>query len=318
MISGPILLTGAAGDIGVALAEVLRESFASVPILGADCNASPGGARHVDRMHHLPRADDPAYLAALERIVADEGVRLIIPLAEAELARLLSHGLIGASIGGAPVLTANARAVATGLDKLATARALASSGIAVPECGIVGRDEPGDYDLVIKPRSGQGSKGLTLLSRSDYDGLVDQRRGALWQRRLSADDQEYTCGLARFAQMEPRSLSFRRRLRGGLTGSGEVVHDPRITKLCDQVADALALDGAINVQLRLDDGVPMIFEINPRFSSTVGFRHKLGFRDAIWAISDRLDLPVEDYDPPPAGTRIERVADERAGLAKSV
>ena len=79
---------------------------------------------------------------------------------------------------------------------------------------------------------------------------------------------------------------------------------------CEQVADALDLEGAINIQLRIDNGEPVIFEINPRFSSTVGFRHRLGFTDGIWAIEARLGLEIADYTPPAAGTRIERVAQE--------
>ena len=42
-------------------------------------------------------------------------------------------------------------------------------------------------------------------------------------------------------------------------------------------------DCAFNIQLRFKNGLPMIFEINPRFSSTVYARHILGFPDlAIW------------------------------------
>ena len=32
----------------------------------------------------------------------------------------------------------------------------------------------------------------------------------------------------------------------------------------------------------------MVFEINPRFSSTVGMRHKVGFSDLIWSIQETV------------------------------
>ena len=38
---------------------------------------------------------------------------------------------------------------------------------------------------------------------------------------------------------------------------------------------------------------PMIFEINPRFSSTVYMRHKLGFTDVIWSLKEFYDEPVK-------------------------
>jgi carbamoyl-phosphate synthase large subunit len=39
----------------------------------------------------------------------------------------------------------------------------------------------------------------------------------------------------------------------------------------------------------------MIFEINQRFSSTVLFRHLLGFEDLIWSIEDVLGQEINNY-----------------------
>lgn len=310
MIQGPILLTGAGGDIGIALARVLREALPDIAIIGADCDAHAVGAEFVDEFRLLPRADDPEFLTSLEALILEIGAFIVIPLAEAELARLGAQGLVAGELAGAAIITANGKAVRTGLDKLATAQVLGQAGVPVPECGIVAEDAPGDFDCIIKPRSGQGSKGLRFVARDKFDAVADAHRGDLWQRWLKDEASEYTCGVARFGAMATRSLCFRRRLQGGLTGKGEVVHDARLTRLCEQVAQALDLEGAINIQLRMDAGRPVIFEINPRFSSTVGFRHRLGFTDAIWAIEARLGLEIGNYIAPAAGTRIERVAQE--------
>lgn len=308
MIKGPIILTGAGGDIGIALARCLKEALPAVTLIGADSDRNAVGAEFVDRFLVLPRADAPVYVGALREAVTETGAQALIPLSEAELARLLREDLLAANFENARLVTANHKAVAIGLDKFTTAEALRKAGIATPETGIVGDHEPGDYDLILKPRSGQGSKGLLKLARAEFESVVSERKGDLWQRWLKNENEEFTCGLTRFASMPTRSLSFRRTLLGGLTGNGEVVQDNCLTEICERVAAALDLDGAINVQLRMDAGKPMIFEINPRFSSTVGFRHRLGFRDALWAIQDRLGLAVEDYEPPADGTRIDRVA----------
>ena len=44
-------------------------------------------------------------------------------------------------------------------------------------------------------------------------------------------------------------------------------------------------------QSTVDFGV----QINPRFSSTVLYRHLFGFEDLIWSIEDRLGLELSDY-----------------------
>src|SRR3546814_16519316 len=61
-----------------------------------------------------------------------------------------------------------------------------------------------------------------------------------------------------------------------------------IESLCATVARALDLSGSINIQLRLGSRGPMIFEINPRFSSTVVFRHRLGFSDLLWSLQEQI------------------------------
>ena len=44
------------------------------------------------------------------------------------------------------------------------------------------------------------------------------------------------------------------------------------------------MNGLLNVQLRLTDKAPKIFEINPRASSAIKMRHMLGFKDLLWGI----------------------------------
>jgi carbamoyl-phosphate synthase large subunit len=56
--------------------------------------------------------------------------------------------------------------------------------------------------------------------------------------------------------------------------------------MCARIAEGLDLRGSMNVQLRLTDEGPRVFEINPRFSSTVLMRHRMGFSDVLWAIEE--------------------------------
>ncbi len=73
------------------------------------------------------------------------------------------------------------------------------------------------------------------------------------------------------------SILILRQLGAGVTVYDGVVADSQIKKLCIDIAVALELTDSINVQLRLTRRGPVVFEINSRFSSTIVFRHKLGF-----------------------------------------
>jgi carbamoyl-phosphate synthase large subunit len=66
----------------------------------------------------------------------------------------------------------------------------------------------------------------------------------------------------------------------------------------------------LNVQLKLTDIGPKIFEINPRISSTVMMRNKIGFKDCLWWIKSKLKLPLDKPEEIKVGTKIFRMANE--------
>ena len=91
---------------------------------------------------------------------------------------------------------------------------------------------------------------------------------------------------------------------------GEVVTNEEIDVLLHSIAQLLQLQGSINVQLRLTGRGPVVFEINPRFSSTVMFRHLIGFQDFVWSLCEAEGKEIGEFEPPAVGTRIYRVSQE--------
>ena len=77
-----------------------------------------------------------------------------------------------------------------------------------------------------------------------------------------------------------------------------------------KISKLLKLKGSINIQLRVTNRGPVLFEINPRFSGTVGFRDKLGFKDLLWSMQLKLEGEVEKYTKPKKGTKIFRGLEE--------
>jgi len=73
-------------------------------------------------------------------------------------------------------------------------------------------------------------------------------------------------------------------------------HD--IADYCARVACSLEAYGAINIQLRLEQGKPVIFEINPRFSSSTGMRLLFGINEPECLIrSEVLGTEVMPVNP---------------------
>ncbi len=61
-----------------------------------------------------------------------------------------------------------------------------------------------------------------------------------------------------------------------------------------KVTEEIDFFGPANFQLILTKKGPMIFEINPRFSSTVLMRNHLGFTDLLWSFQEKFGLKLTE------------------------
>lgn len=305
---GTALITGCGGDVACALARIARRAGLFGRLLGCDLREDHDGLEIFDRCHVIPRADDPAYFERLAAVAAAESVDLIVPCSDVELGAFHAAGY-GQEFGGREVLMASPRAVAVGLDKLKTAEFLSQHGFAHPWTLDAAQHTPVAYPCIYKPRQGQGGKGFRFLgSAADLDP-----RGydsGIFQQYLPGEDAEFTSGLYRSAAGEVRHITFRRKLSGGLTASGVVESTAEISAFLERLAGVLDLAGSINIQFRLQDNVPYVFEINPRFSSTVRFRDRLGFRDFVWSVQERAGSAIAPLSPARPGIRFKRGIEE--------
>jgi carbamoyl-phosphate synthase large subunit len=309
MIYSTVLVTGCGGDIGIGVGRILKMAGVTGRSVGCDVHAEHAGTVFFDRCEIIQRADSRGYFESLFGIIRKHFVDLVIPASEVEMRFLMANNMLDC-IERVPVVTANKKALEIGFDKLLTAEFLKSAGLPYPWTMAVREGLPPSLPCIIKKRFGSGGRGVAVVDEKDVECYAKMRPDDIWQEYLQPDDQEYTCGLYRSRSSEIRTIIFRRRLEGGHTVFGEVVHSPSVSDILERLAEAVDLRGSINVQLRLAARGPVIFEINPRFSSTLVFRHLLGFQDVIWSISERANLPIGKFVPPPRGTRFYRGVDE--------
>lgn len=116
------------------------------------------------------------------------------------------------------------------------------------------------------------------------------------QEYIPGDDLEYTAGI--FCDgVAVHSICFRRKLApGGYSREIELVNDGDIHEFINKVGRILNFKGSVNLQFRETEKGCIPFEINPRFSSTVYFRHLLGFQDVLWSLKLIQNKGI-DYTP---------------------
>lgn len=331
-----VLLTGAGGAATPGLIEQLqRQGFR---VLAADMNPQAAGFFVADRAFTIPAGATPEFVQALRWIVQQEHVDAIVPLVDEEL-----EAALALEDAGVVVLLPRLPFVRCCLDKYLLSQALERAHIGVPRTRLAS-EGPGDlgFPLVVKPRTGRGSRGLSIVA--DAAQLAECLAATpyaldrlLLQEHI--DGTEYTVSVVVWRDgvvraVVPKEIIVKR----GITQLAVTRHVPAIAQACEAVQRALRADGPFNVQLRIDraTGEPRIFEINPRFSTTVSLtiaagvdevggllQHALGtaqlpmqpaWRDGLVLVRRTLDTFVDaaDFD-----ARSARIVDLSAGAPRT-
>jgi carbamoyl-phosphate synthase large subunit len=311
------LITAIGGDIAQSIAKILKEFRKDALLIGSDMHANHAGKHFVDILVTLPTATEENYIAGLKQIILEYQIDYVIPVNEKEILTIF-HAIIEGELDkySENIIIPKARGYEKYFNKLEMIESLKSynKDLRLPWT-INSSKTPLEFPCFYKPQDGSGSRGVEVVSKSRYSRNIDfyNTSAGVFQELLH-EENEYTCGLYRSSRSSDvtQVIVLRRSLKGGLTGLAEIVYDEDIQSYCKKIGTLIKLNGAINIQLKKDKNDPVLFEINPRFSSTVIFRNHVGFKDLIWSIEDKmLSSEKVDYDViPHVGSKFFRVFKE--------
>ncbi|MEK9657777.1 MAG: ATP-grasp domain-containing protein [bacterium] len=293
-----ILVTGCADANGQAIINIIRDAFPKFFIVGTDVYANHVGKFMCNQFEIVPFASHDNYISVIQNLIDKYDINILVPTSEIEICffnkrrTFLNHLDVS-------VLIINEFAVDVGLDKLKTMETLGEKNILVPWTLNAQIDDPKEYPCIFKNRSTSGSKSVELIHNAKEAQRCCLREKSVWQEVLLPANQEYTCCIYRSKSGEIRILVMLRELENGETKYAKIVQSNEINCYLKSIALALDLKGSMNIQLVLTKNGPLLFEINPRFSSTVGFRHLVGFRDFEWQLLElmKIDLvPFSDME----------------------
>jgi len=282
---GTVLVTGVGGIVGQAIMKCLANSPHRV--VGADASESAAGLYAVSKGYLVPSAKDPAYIDRLLEICAAEKVRYLFPGLDMELPLFARAADRIRQAGVIPIISPTA-VVDLADDKLETVRFLESHGLPALRTWDLGEWFPPDLrmPLVLKPRKGgsraQGVYTVTTEAELSYRVARIDRSNYVIQEHVGGD--EFTCGTINFDGRCHGVIVMRRTLRDGDTHKAYVVREPEIESCVREAAERLKPFGPCNFQLRLRDGRPLIFDINPRCSGTSYCRALAGFNEPLMTL----------------------------------
>ena len=305
MTSHRVLITGIGGNIGQGVLKALRASRRPFHVVGIDMEPLSAGFSLVDRYYRTPRTSDPAFPAALAAIAREESLEAVYVCSPTELEFFARNRERLTREFGLTAFVNPPEVVGIGSDKLRTAEFLRDAGFPSPRT-VRGTDAEGlatlvaqcGLPLVVKPRTGFSSRYVFVVrSRDELQAATTLVPDAVVQQYLPDHGGEYTAATLSGADARVRAMIvLRRDLLQGTTYRTELVEDAHVGRQIAGIVESLGAIGPCNVQFRIVDGTPYVFEINPRFSGTAGIRHLYGFNDAEMAF-DLLRLGLDVQQP---------------------
>jgi carbamoyl-phosphate synthase large subunit len=270
-MSANVLITAASRR--VALVEGFKRALLASGggrVIVTDINPLSPAVHVADKAYLVPLSDAPDYLDQIAEICTVERVSLVIPTIDDELERF-AKARDAFSAQGIRVAVSPSDTCAICDDKLATCEYLRQHGVAAAQSWRVGH-VPVDaaFPLFVKPRIGRGGVGAyRALDTKELAFFSNYVPDAIVQEYLNGP--EFTIDV--LCDFDGRVLSIVPRervvIRAGVIDRGRTSADERLIGLALETARVLRFAGAVNLQCRVVDGRPTIFEINPRFSGGV-------------------------------------------------
>ena len=300
-----ILVTSCGGDIGQSIGKILK-SLGHVTF-GQDISKKTPSKFIYDKFHVGLKVTNKEYLKSIKRTIKTNNIHIVIPASEIELVFYSNLSKKAALTFGAKLLIPSHSIIETAIDKKNTCDFLKQNNLPYPKVYDL-KNKLIKYPCIAKTRKGSGSKNVFIIENENEISFYKKKyNNLIFQELLDGEKGEYTCCCFMGSKGLFRSIILKRDLAiGGYSKYGEVIEDSSITDLLLNLSKLLNLRGSINIQMRIHKGLPTIFEINPRFSSTVLFRHLFGFKDLQWSIEDLMEMKTSKYIKPKAGSSFFR------------
>lgn len=280
-----ILVTGVGGDIGYGVLNCLKNINYHNKLVGCDINEYSIGRPQVDFFYMVPKTvQENKYIETILNISMKHDIDYIIPTSENEIKTYDKHRETFYS-KGIQLLVNDSKILKIFLDKYETIQFFKNNNIPYPNTISLNEyKNEFKFPVVLKLRNSAGSKGVFVANdQIDIDYYKEKYDDILVQEMIGDSNNEYTIGV--FSDgYTIRSIAFQRYLGyGSLSRQVKLIYDHKIDKLVNHIVNSINLKGCINIQVRKNDNGDYIpFEINPRLSSTVEFRHFFGFEDIRW------------------------------------
>lgn len=285
-----IFMTGGGGAGTIAAAKFFKKSGKYKIILG-DMNKWAAGLTFADKSYVLPAAVDDSFIDTIKSIIIKEKVDVFIPLVDEEILKTYT---LKDEFPGLMILLPTCDFAKMALDKWLLIKKFQEYELPFPKTYLAIEEPHGlSYPFIVKPRTGRGSRNVACLESPEQlsaykmlfnlacDKILLQEKIEGKEFTVSVVVDKNNCLLA----VVPKEIIYKK----GVTIAAVTRKNEAIYKLCCEITTKLKPKGPFNVQLILrSDGVPMVFEINPRYSTTIALTMEAGVNEIELLLHEQL------------------------------
>lgn len=277
-----IAITGVGGGVGQSILKSL--SGKEYNLITLDGELLGAGLYASERAYLIPYAKDTNFISRLLEICQKEKIDLLFPGLDAEL-MILSLNVDAFNAIGTTIVVSRPDVILISDDKQKTYDELVKFGVNVPFTSSIKDFIPNEenFPVIIKQRiGGARSKNVYVIKNSlEWQTILTKIKDNISDFIVMEyiDGDEYTCGTINLNNTCKGIIIMKRILRDGDTHKCFVEKNEIIEKEVRLLMESIKPFGACNVQLRLKNGIPYIFEINARCSGTTAARTLSGFNE---------------------------------------
>jgi carbamoylphosphate synthase large subunit len=268
-----VIVTGVGGPAGRNVSDLLVQQ--NLHVIGVDMHPveMTGGD-----FQQVPAALDDRFIDALHAIAKKARPVLIIPTVTEELPVLASDWRWNKDM---PLLLSTAEGIHIANDKYLTCKLLAERDISVPRFALPSKlrspDELADqigWPCITKPRTGRGGRGVAIREKGDFS--IVRSLGDEYIVQEFADGTDFAPNVYIGKDRRGTVVVLEKMvLKEGRVGNALAVRRviaPDVAALATEAALALDLRGPVDVDIRrLQDGTPVVLEINARFGANIRY-----------------------------------------------
>jgi carbamoyl-phosphate synthase large subunit len=290
-----ILITGAGGAAAI---SVWKSLSAEHELHMADMDPLATGLYLVPAAQRLiiPRGDDPKLLDVLHDACKARRIEALLPTVDAELFPVAAAQARFDAIGVAlPISPAECLRICRDKQLLLNK---VRGAVPVPNNELLTQasaDATRSFPVLVKPRSGAGSRGVAKISsREDFDGVPNDG-SFLLQEYLPGEEYSVDVYVSRAGRVVAAVPRERMKVDSGIAVVSRTINLPEVIESAVRTAEIIGIRGTANVQFkRAADGVFKLLEVNPRYPGTLPLTGAAGVDMPKLMAAELMGRPVPD------------------------